>query len=97
MFVRDERIHQICMGIIQDSHLQTTMNTVKTELPDVALNIREYWPFRDDVTTVNGLLSREIRMMIPITMQTKNCNANMCITYLNTIHSEYCIYNTLFL
>ena len=73
VFVTDERLHQIRMETQEDKSLQTLSNIVMQGWPndkyDVPLCIREYWPYRDEITTMNGLLYRGTRIIIPIVMR----------------------------
>ena len=73
VFVTDERLHKIRLNTAQDSSLQTLMNMIKAGWPedkyDVPLCIRDYWPYRDEISTHSGLVYRGTRLIIPIEMR----------------------------
>jgi hypothetical protein len=68
IFITDERLHKIGIETLNDSTMQTLMNMVKTgfakDKQNVPFCIREYWPYRDEVSTLNGLLYRGTSIII---------------------------------
>ena len=73
LFVTDSRLEKIRYATTNDSTLQTLMSVVEEGWPDskakVPLCIREYWPYRDELSTQNGLVYRGTRIIIPAQMR----------------------------
>ena len=69
LFVSDDRLHQIRMETGSDQSLQTLRSIVSGGWPEdkaqVPLCIRDYWPYREEISTQNGLLYRGTRVIIP--------------------------------
>lgn len=78
LFVTDARLQSVKKETAKDSTLQTLMNVIKDGWPDnkanVPLCIREYWPYRDELTTQNGLAYRGTRIIIPTNMRQQMVN-----------------------
>ena len=59
----------------KDASLQTLMTLISAGWPDDKLHtplcVREYWPFRDELSTQNGLVFRGTRIIIPHSMRTE--------------------------
>ena len=73
VFVTDDRLQAIREATHRDVTLQTLMNVImerwpgdKTRLP---LCIRDYWPYRDEMTVQEGLVFRGERIVIPCEMR----------------------------
>ena len=96
VYVSDERLYKIRVETGKDTTLQTLMNVVKAgwpnEKPDVPLCIKEYWPYREELTTQNGLLYRGTRIIIPKSMRPEMIErahaAHMGIQYTNSTARE---------
>ena len=73
VFVSDERLQHIREETVRDSTLQTLANVVMSGWPsnkhEVPLCVREYWPYRDELATQNGIIFRGTRVVIPTTMR----------------------------
>jgi len=73
VFVTDGRLNQIRLETIKDSSLQSLIATTATGWPtdknDVPIAVREYWSYRDEITTQNGLAFRGTRIIIPVAMR----------------------------
>ena len=69
LFVTDSQLEKIRYAATNDSTLQTLMSVVKEGWPDskakVTLCIRVFWPYRDELSTQNGLVYRGTRIIIP--------------------------------
>ena len=69
VYVTNERLQQIRIETHRDNTLQTLSNMILAGWPDnkmdVPLCIREYWPFRDELATQNGIIYRGTRIVIP--------------------------------
>ena len=78
LFVTDTRLNTIKHETAKDMTLQTLMNVTKGGWPanklEVPLCIREYWPYRDELTTQNGLAYRGTRIIIPTAMRAELTN-----------------------
>ena len=73
LFISDQRLQEVRQNTAADSTLQVLMNIIskgwpenKTSLP---LCVREYWPYREELTTQNGLVFRGTRIIIPTSMR----------------------------
>ena len=64
---------QIKQCTLADPTLQTLMNTVTTGWPvskeDVPPCIREYWNYKEELTVQDGVLYKEIKVIVPISMR----------------------------
>ncbi|XP_038060249.1 uncharacterized protein K02A2.6-like [Patiria miniata] len=73
VFVSDERLQRIQEETLRDTTFQTLANMVITGWPsnkqEVPLCIREYWPYRDELATQNGIIFRGTRVVIPTNMR----------------------------
>lgn len=73
LFVTDQRLKKIRLATSTDFSLQTLMTCIKEGWPetkcDVPLCIKEYWPYRDELSTQNGLAFRGTRIIIPSSMR----------------------------
>ena len=73
--VTDQRLEQICQESNKDASLQTLISLILTGWPNDKLQsplcVREYWPYRDELSTQNGLVFRGIRIIIPHSMRTE--------------------------
>ena len=73
LFVSDERLQNIRDATHNDTTLTTLMSIIKSGWPDDKLKtplcVREYWPFRDEMMTQNGLVLRGTRIIIPSSMR----------------------------
>lgn len=73
LFVTDTRLNSIKRETATDTALQTLMNVTRDGWPDnktnVPICIREYWPYRDELSTQNGLAYRGTRLIIPTNMR----------------------------
>lgn len=73
LFVTDRRLEQIRFEMKQDTNMQTLMSTIRKGWPDnkmmVPLCIRDYWPYRDEMTTENDIIYRGTRVVIPSNMR----------------------------
>ena len=67
--VSPERLVQLQMATAQDPVLQTLKNTVLTGWPDqrkhAPLNIQDYWNYRDEISIHNGILFKNMRIIVP--------------------------------
>ena len=68
-FVSDHRLARIKEETGQDTTLLALIDITKKGWPvdknDSPLNIREYWPYRDELATENGLAYRGTCLIIP--------------------------------
>ena len=68
-FISDHRLSRIKEETGQDTTLLALIEITKKGWPvdknDSPLNIREYWPYRDELATENGLAYRGTRLIIP--------------------------------
>jgi len=73
LFVTDARLKTIKEETANDKTLQTLMNVIKEGWPEIRskapLCVREYWTYRDELTTQNGLAYRGTRIIIPTSMR----------------------------
>jgi transposase InsO family protein len=73
VFVTDERLRQVCEETTKDATLQTLMEVIMKGWPedkkDVPICIREYWAYRDELITQDGLVFRGTRIVIPTAMR----------------------------
>ena len=78
LFVTDGRLEKIRHATVNDPSLQALMNIVKEGWPDnkakIPICIREYWPYRDELSTQNGLAYRGTRIIIPSSMRPEMIN-----------------------
>ena len=62
-------ILQIQQAIVQDEHLQHLKNIIISHWPakrdQLHINIRPYWPFRDDLAVIDGIVMKERHIIIP--------------------------------
>ena len=75
LFVTDQRLDSIRRETTRDASLQTLMNTIKDGLPNskaaAPLCIHEYWPYRYELASQDGLAYRGTRVIIPFSMRTE--------------------------
>ena len=91
LFVTDHRLNQIRVETGKDITLQTLMSIVTAGWPEDKANVplcaREYWPYRDEISTQNGLVYRGTRIIIPTTLRPEMTErahaAHMGIQYTN--------------
>lgn len=73
LFVSDRRLDDIRQHTLTDESLQMLMIMVSEGWPrdkqNVPLSIRDYWPYRDELSTQNGLVFRGTRIIIPACMR----------------------------
>ena len=71
--VSDVRLEQIRQNTATDVTLQTLMSLIQEGWPEdkakVPLVVRQYWPYRDELITANGLAYRGTRVIIPTSMR----------------------------
>ena len=72
-FVTDLRLLQIKRAMINDPTLQTLVSVTAEGWPnskqDVPLCIRDYWPYRDELTVHDGLAYRGTRIIMPTSLR----------------------------
>jgi len=82
--VSDRRLEQIKTETAADESLQCLLRVVGDGWPDqksaTLMSIREYWPFRDEITMQDGIVFKACRVIIPKSMRKK---------MLNRIHSSH--------
>ena len=75
LFVTDERLNGIRRHTKTDSTLQTLMNVVKQGFPEdkneLPVCVRDYWSYRDELSTQDGLVYRGTRIIIPVKMRSQ--------------------------
>ena len=74
LFVTDERLSGIRRHTKTDSTLQTLMNVVKQGFPEdkkLPVCVRNYWSYRDELSTQDGLVYRGTRIIIPVKMRSQ--------------------------
>ena len=75
LFVTDERLNGIRRHTKTDSTLQTLMNVVKKGFPEdkneLPVCVRDYWSYRDELSTQDGLVYRGTRIIIPVKMRSQ--------------------------
>ena len=73
LFVTDQRLQQIRAETSRDETLQTLQSVIISGWPNDKFNtpscVREYWPYRDEMTAENGLVFRATRIIIPTVMR----------------------------
>uniref|UniRef100_A0A8C4S4R6 Gypsy retrotransposon integrase-like protein 1 n=1 Tax=Erpetoichthys calabaricus TaxID=27687 RepID=A0A8C4S4R6_ERPCA len=71
--VTDQRLTQIRQHTEKDENLQALKSTVLTGWPnlkeDTNLAVREYWPYREELSVQNGVLYKGQRVIIPKSMR----------------------------
>jgi len=74
-FVTDQRLEQIRQETNKDASLQTLMTLISAGWPNDKLQsplcVREYWPYRDELSTQNGQVFRGTRIIISHSMRTE--------------------------
>ena len=74
-FVTDQRLVQIRQETNMDASLQTLFSLISTSWLNDKLQsplcVRQYWPYRDELSTQNGLVFRGTRIIIPHSMRTE--------------------------
>ena len=69
VFVTDQHLEQIRQETNKDASLQTLMTLISVGWPNDKLQtplcVREYCPYRDELSTQNGLVFRGTRITIP--------------------------------
>ena len=72
-FVTDQCLEQICQETNKDASLQTLMTQMTAGWPDDKLQsvlcVREYWPYREELSTQNGPVTPGTRIIIPHSMR----------------------------
>ena len=75
LFVTDQRLEQIRKETSRDTVLPALMDTIKAGWPSdknkCPPNIREYWPYRDELSTQKGLAYRGMRLIIPTVLRSE--------------------------
>ena len=75
VFVTDQRLCKIREATSNDPMMQTLAHIVMKGWPqdkrDVPLCIQDYWPYRDELTTLNGIVYRGTRIIIPTEMRSQ--------------------------
>ena len=75
LFVTDERLNGIRRHTKTDSTLQTLMNVVKKGFPEdkneLPVCVRDYWSYRGELSTQDGLVYRGTRIIIPVKMRSQ--------------------------
>ena len=75
VFVTDDRLQKIREETNRDMTMQTLANTIIAGWPNdkthVPLCIRNYWPFKDELATQNGIIYRGSRVVIPTRMRSE--------------------------
>ena len=73
VFVMDKRLEEIRLETSKDTSLQTLMSLMMRRWPDDKLKtplcVGEYWPYRDELTTQNGIVYRGTRIIITASMR----------------------------
>ena len=73
VFVTDKRLEQIHLETSKDTSLRTLMSLIMSGWPGdrfkTPLCVREYWPYRDKLTTQNRVGYRGTRFIIPASMK----------------------------
>ncbi|PFX14589.1 Retrovirus-related Pol polyprotein from transposon 17.6 [Stylophora pistillata] len=73
VFVTDKRLEQIRLETRKDTSLQTLMSLIMTGWPNDKLMTpfcaREYGPYRDELTTQNGIVNRGTRIIILVSIR----------------------------
>lgn len=98
-FVTDQRLEQIRQETNKDASLQTLMTLISAGWPNDKLQsplcVRQYWPYRDELSTQNGLVFRGTRIIIPHSMRTEMTARAHCshlgIQYTINTARESCI------
>ena len=93
LFVTDERLNGIRRHTKTDSTLQTLMNVVNQGFPEdkneLPVCIRDYWSYRDELSTQDGLVYRGTRIINPVKMRsqllTRSHASHLGIQY--TVHT----------
>jgi len=74
-FVTDQPLEQIRQETNKDASLKTLMTLISAGWPNDKLQsplcVREYWPYRDELSTQNGLVFRGTRIIIPHSVRTE--------------------------
>ena len=75
LFVTDQRLCRIREATAEDPEMQTLACIVMKGWPhdkrDVPMCVQEYWPYRDEITTQNGIVYRGTRVIIPTEMRSQ--------------------------
>ena len=70
--VSDTRLDQIQMSTLQDSTLQSLKSTILAGWPndknEIPACLREYWPYREELSVQNGILFKGNQILIPKAM-----------------------------
>lgn len=82
--VTPERYAEIQRATAEDDELVTLQNVVQTGWPDnkeqTPLSIRSYWSYRDEISTIDGILFKSHKLIVP-----KSLRSDM----LHIIHSSH--------
>ena len=75
LFVTDQRLCRIREATAEDPEMHTLACIVMKGWPhdkrDVPMCVQEYWPYRDEITTQNGIVYRGTRVIIPTQMRSQ--------------------------
>ena len=75
LHVTDQRLDAIRLESNRDVQMITLTNCISKGWPndknDVPLTVREFWPYRDELSTQNGLVFRGTRIVIPTTLRSQ--------------------------
>lgn len=73
VYVTDQRLSSIREATSDDPVMQTLARIIMKGWPsdkkNVPLCVQEYWPYRDELTTQNGIIYRGTRVIIPTEMR----------------------------
>ena len=72
LFVTDQKLIKIKEAMVCDPEMQALANIMMKGWPhdkkDVLLCLQQYWPYRDELKTQNGIIYRGTRIIIPTDM-----------------------------
>ena len=74
---------QLKKATCKDQTLQTLMGAILTGWPenkgDTPVNIKSYWPYRDEILAQDGVLYRGLRVIIPQKIHSSHQGVNACV------------------
>lgn len=69
IFVTNQRLQQIKLETLQNTSLQDLISLISCGWPEnkteISLLVHEYWPYHDELATLNGFVFRETQIVIP--------------------------------
>jgi len=75
VFVTDQRLYMLHEAMLIDPEMQTLARMVMKRWPrdkrEVPRCVQEYWPYRDELTSQNGIIYRGTRIVIPREMRSQ--------------------------